>query len=258
MLDIVAVSLGLWALLFLVRGDWVWAGAVMGLSMLAKETMVVLVGVAAVYAFLQCPPGTPARHAARQAATVCFFVGVSAFIVFMAGLQVYDSAYGAFPTAFHHVARMFRHNRAIAAPPPSDALHPIQWLSGFTPIGYFVTSTPVGSLRRVYIQYMGQPNLVIVLLAWLALPFSMPLVKRRDPNAVLHVVLFLMSLAFYIGVAFTRITYPYYMLAWIPSLCVLVAVFLAQFPRAVIVTYGVGVVLWFLFWFPRNLLTLGG
>jgi 4-amino-4-deoxy-L-arabinose transferase-like glycosyltransferase len=258
MLDIVAVTLGLWALLLLVRGKWVWTGAVIGLSMLAKETMALLVGVATVYAFLQCPAGTSWRHASRQAATVLFFVAVSAFIVFMAGLQIYDSAYDAFPTSFAHVARMIRHNHAIGAPALPDAVHPMQWFSGFTPSGYFVTSSAIGKdLRRTYVQYLGQPNLVVTLLVWLALPFSIPLVKRKDPNAVLHVVLFLMTWALFIGVAFARITYPYYMLVCIPSLCVLVAVFLARFPRAVVVTYGVGVVVWFLFWFPINLLSLG-
>jgi predicted membrane-bound dolichyl-phosphate-mannose-protein mannosyltransferase len=255
MLDIVAVTLGLAALLLLVRREWVWTGAVVGLAMLAKETMAVLVVVAAVYAALQSPPGTSARKAAREAGAVLFFVGVSAFVVFMAGLQIYDSAYDAFPTAFAHVARMIRHNRAIAAPAFSDAVHPWQWFSGFTPSGYYVTSTAIGKdLRRTYVQYMGQPNLVVVLLVWLALPFSMPLVKARNPNATLHVVIFAVSWAFFAATAFARITYPYYMLALIPSLCVLVAVFLSRLPRAMVLTCLVGGVLWFLAWFPVNML----
>ncbi len=258
MLDIVAITLGLWALLLLVRGDWVWAGAVIGLAMLAKETMALLVGVAILFAFLQCPPGVSRRHAARQAATVGFFVAVSAFLVFMAGLQIYDSAYDAFPTSFHHVARMIRHNRGIGSPPLSEAIHPMQWFSGFTPSAYYVTSAVVGKgLRRTYLQYLGQPNLLVVLLVWLALPFSLPLIKQKNPNVVLHTVLLLGSWISFAGVAVVRITYPYYMLVAIPSICVLVAVFLRQCPRRVVVTYGVGVVLWFLFWFPRNLLTLG-
>ena len=255
MLDIVAVTLGLAALLLLVRGEWVWTGAVVGLAMLAKETMAVLVVVAAVYAALQCPPGSSARRMAREAGSVLFFVGVSAFVVFMAGLQIYDSAYDAFPTSFAHVARMIRHNRAIAAPAFSDTVHPWQWFSGYTPSGYYVTSTAIGKdLRRTYVQYMGQPNLVTVLLIWLALPFSMPLLKARNPNAVLHVVLFVASWAFFAAVAFSRITYPYYMLALIPSVCVLVAVFLSRLPRAVVLTCCVGVILWFLAWFPVNML----
>lgn len=258
MLDIVAVTLGLAALLLLVRGEWVWTGAVVGLSMLAKETMVALVGVAAVYAALQCPPGTSARRAAREAGMVLFFVGVSALVVFMAGLQIYDSAYDAFPTSFHHVAVMFRYNKAIPVPALSDAVHPWQWFSGYTPSGYFVTSAAIGKdLKRTYVQYMGQPNLVTVLLIWLALPCSMPLVKQRDRNAVLHVTLFALSWAMFAAVAFARITYPYYMLALIPSVCVLVAVFLSRMPRAAILTCAVGVVLWFMAWFPVNVLALG-
>jgi hypothetical protein len=173
----------------------------------------------------------------------------------MAGLQIYDSAYDAFPTAFAHVARMVRHNRAIAAPAFSDAVHPWQWFSGFTPSGYYVTSTAIGKdLRRTYVQYMGQPNLVTVLLVWLALPFCAPLVRARNANATLHVAIVAVSWVFFAAVAFARITYPYYMLALIPSICVLVAVFLLHLPRAVVVTCCVGVVLWFLAWFPVNLL----
>jgi 4-amino-4-deoxy-L-arabinose transferase-like glycosyltransferase len=258
MLDIVAVTLGLWALLLLVRGEWVWTGAVVGLAMLAKEMMVVLVGVAAVYAALRCAPGTTRREAARKAGSALFFVGVSAFVVFMAGLQIYDSAYRAFPNAFAHVARMIRHNRAISAPAFSDAVHPWQWFSGFTPSGYYVTSAAIGKgLERTYVQYMGQPNLVSVLLIWIALPFSIPLLRRRDPNALLHVIVFAVSWTFFAAVAFARITYPYYMLPLIPSVCVLVAIFLATLPRAVLATCLVGVLLWFLAWFPVNLLARG-
>ena len=256
MLDIVAVALGLASLLLLVRGEWVMAGAVVGLSMLAKESMGLLVGVAAAFVFLRRQPGTPVRQALRQAGEAAFFVGAGALVVFMAGLQIYDSAYGGFPTAFHHVAHMVEYNRAIEAVPLSEAAGPLRWFSGFTPAPYFVTSTPIGKdLQQTYIQYVGQPNLVVVLLAWLALPAAFPLVRRRDPHAALHVALFLLSWGFFIAVALVRITYPYYMLVMIPSLCALVAAWLARLPRSVILTYAVGVVVWFLFWFPVNLLS---
>ena len=255
MLDIVAVTLGLAALLLLVRREWVWSGALVGLAMLAKETMAVLLPVAAVYALLQCRPGSSVRMAAREAGAALFFAGASAAVVFLAGLQIYDSGYDAFPNAFAHLARMVQHNRAIAAPALSDTIHPWQWFSGFTPSGYFITSTMIGKdVRRTFVQYMGQPNLVAVLLIWLALPFSAPLVKRRDPNAALHVSVLALSWTFFAAVAFTRITYPYYMLVMMPSVCVVVAVFLSRLPRAVVACGLAGVVLWFLTWFPINLL----
>jgi hypothetical protein len=47
------------------------------------------------------------------------------------------------------------------------------------------------------------------------------------------------------------------MLVCLPSICVLCATFLVELPRGVVLTYGIGVVMWFLAWFPRNLLTLG-
>jgi predicted membrane-bound dolichyl-phosphate-mannose-protein mannosyltransferase len=255
MLDIVAVTIGLWALLYLVRGEWVWAGAVVGLAMLAKETMALLIGVAAIYAWACGARDTAWRQAARRAGAALFFVGVSAGVVFLAGLQVYDSAYDAFPNAFAHLARMIAHNRAIAAPALSDAVHPWQWFSGFRPSPYFVTSTAVSrDLQRVYVQYLGQPNLVILLLTWLAVPVLLGSARRRDPAVLLHAAILFVSLAFFSAVAFARITYPYYMLVTIPSVCVLVAVFLSRFPRPVLVAYGAGVVLWWMAWYPVNLL----
>jgi 4-amino-4-deoxy-L-arabinose transferase-like glycosyltransferase len=257
MLDIVAVSLGLLALLWFVRGEWVWAGAVVGLSMLAKEVTALLIGILPLFALLQCPKAL-SRSALRQAGRVAFFVGASAFIVFMTGLQIYDSLYHTFPTAFAHVAHMLRYNRAIASPPLSDAVQPFQWFSGFTPSGYFVTFATISKdVKRTFVQYYGQPNLVVVLLVWLALPFSFPAVRRKDPNATLHTLLLLVPFAFFLGLAHWRITYPYYMLVCLPSICVLCATFLAGLPGRVIWVYGLGVVMWFLVWFPRNLLTLG-
>jgi dolichyl-phosphate-mannose-protein mannosyltransferase len=258
MLDIVAVSLALLALLVFLRGEWVYAGAVVGLSMLAKEITVLLLVVLPLFALIQSPKAST-RGALGDALRVGFFVTVSAFVVFMAGMQIYDSAYGAFPTSFHHVAQMFRYNRAISSPPPADAVRPFQWFSGFAPSGYFLSFTDLGKgATRYYVQYFGQPNLVVLLMVWLAVPFSWPRVRRRDPNATLHVLMFLVPFLFFLALAEWRITYPYYMLVFLPSICVLVAVFLAELPRRVVLTYGVGVVLWFLIWFPWNLLALVG
>ncbi len=255
MLDIVSISLALLALLLFVRGEWVWTGAVVGLSMLAKEMTVLLLAVLPLFALLQSRKAL-SREALGRAGEVGFFVSVSALVVFMGGLQAFDSAYHAFPTSFHHVAHMLRHNQAIAAPPASDAVQPFQWFSGFIPSGYLLSFTDVGNgMKRYLIQYYGQPNLVVVLLVWLAVPFAMPRVRRKDPNATLHVLLFLVSFVFFVALAQWRITYPYYMLIGLPSLCVLAAVFLGQFPRGVVFTYAAGAVLWFLIWFPRNLLT---
>jgi 4-amino-4-deoxy-L-arabinose transferase-like glycosyltransferase len=256
MLDIVAVSLGLLALLVFLRGEWVWAGAVIGLSMLAKEITALLLVILPLFALLQSPKAF-SRRALDHALKVGFFVAVSALVVFMAGLQIYDSSYHAFPTALHHVARMFRHNQAIASPPPADAVRPFQWFSGFAPGGYFLTFTDLGNgAKRYFVQYFGQPNLVVLLMVWLAVPFSWPRLKRKDPNATLHALVFLVPFVFFLGMAEWRITYPYYMLVCLPSICVLTAVFLAELPRRVILTYGAGVVMWFLIWFPWNLLNL--
>jgi predicted membrane-bound dolichyl-phosphate-mannose-protein mannosyltransferase len=256
MLDIPAVAIALLALLVFVREQWVWAGALVGVSMLAKETTVLLVGVLPLFVWARSA-NRFTREAVRQTLGAAFFVAASALMVFLAGMQVYDWLYSPYPTAFHHVAAMLHHNNAIAAPPAADAVRPFQWFSGFAPSGYLLTFADVGGgMKRYYVQYFGQPNLVVVLLIWLALPFSLPALRRRDPNITLHALLFAASIVFFVAISAWRITYPYYMLIALPSLCVLCAGFLAELPRAVVVTYAVGVLMWFLAWFPRNLLTL--
>jgi 4-amino-4-deoxy-L-arabinose transferase-like glycosyltransferase len=257
MLDVPAVSLGLLGLLLFVGGRRVWAGVAVGLAMLAKEVAVLFAVVLTLFAWLDSPDprsGDAVRRAARSGGLVT----AAALVVFLAGMQAYDSATGAAPSAFDHLARMYRHNQAIAAPPPGDAVRPFQWFSGFPPSGYLLTFTELaGGAKRYYVQYFGQPNLVVTLMVWLALPAALVTARRGNRHSTLHLLAFLVPFACFFALAAWRITYPYYMLFCLPSLCALVASFAATLPRPVAIGYAAGVVLWFLTWFPRNLLTLG-
>ena len=256
MLDIVAVSLGLLALLLFVRGEWVWAGAIIGLSMLAKEITILLIGILPLFTLLQSPKAL-SRPALRQAGRVAFFVAVSAGVVFMTGLQIYDSLSHAFPTAFAHVARMIRHNRAIAAPPLSDAVQPFQWFSGFTP------SAVLRHLRR---HQQGRQTDVR--------PGPRPAESRHPAPRVAGAAVLASGRAAQgperdasrpAGPRAARLLPgPRPVADYVPLLHARVPAehlrAVRDVPRGapagVILAYGLGVVMWFLAWFPRNLLTL--
>lgn len=256
MLDIVGISIALMALyLFFIR-EWVWCGAVLGVSMLAKEVTGIFLIVFVLFKIMMHPK--PLTVASLTEAGKMFFYTTSAsLVVFMGGMQIYDSIFYAFATSFDHVARMIHHNRAIMTAPISDATHPLQWFSGFLPSPYFVTTTTLnGGLKRNIVQYYGEPNHVVLLLIWLALPFCLFKIRFKNQLVLFHSLVFIISYAFFIYVAHSRITYPFYMLLAMPSLCVLVALFLTQFSRSVVLFYCVGVLSWFVFWFPKNVFLL--
>jgi hypothetical protein len=56
----------------------------------------------------------------------------------------------------------------------------------------------------------------------------------------------------FILIAQIRVTYPFYMLLFIPSQCILSALALSRLPRGVMLTFCVGVLAWFFYGFPRN------
>ncbi len=253
MLDIIAFFFALLGLyLFVIDRLWL-AGVALGLGMLGKEVVPLVILALVPYLLLrqEKPLSRPALKAAAKPALI---VGLTAAAVFLIGLGIYDAAYDAFPSPFHHVARMVKHNRAIESPRMSDTIHPLRWFSGFPDAPYFVTSVQVkgASIKRQIMQYLGQANLLVLLFPWLAIPLVWPDVRQRKPLELLNLMLFGLSYAFFIAMAYARITYPFYMLILIPSVCTLNALALMKLPRNAVVAYCLGVLGWFFYWFPRN------
>jgi 4-amino-4-deoxy-L-arabinose transferase-like glycosyltransferase len=256
LLDIIAVFFALMGVYFFVRDNKIASGIAFGLGMLSKETIILFIPAIVLYAaFTQ--EKIWSKPALKTAGKVCLTVGLTSIIVFLVGLNAYDLTYNAFPSAVQHVARMVKHNQAIEAPRFSDVIHPIRWFSGYIPDPYFLTTVKIKDYRRSFAQYYAEPNLVVLLLIWLALPAAIMSAWKKERLELLNLLIFGIIFLAYIVLAFARITYPFYMLLIIPSICAINATFLVKMPRSVLITYGIGVLLWFIFWFPRNVFTLG-
>ena len=173
-------------------------------------------------------------------------------MVFLLGLAAYDWTYGAFPTPLQHIAYMISANKDIGVPDPL-AVHPVQWFSGFYPTPYYLkTRTTNNQITSLPVKYLGQPNMVVLLLIWLALPAAIANALKKNPLDLFSTLW--LGIVYFTFVAFTLIRLPYahYMLLLTPALCMINARFLARLPRYIILTYCLGVLLWFIVWFPVN------
>ncbi|XXX73322.1 phospholipid carrier-dependent glycosyltransferase [Sorangium sp. So ce134] len=253
MLDIPAFFFAMLGVYLFTGQRWWLSGVALGIGMLAKG-VVAMVFIALVLYVLLRQEQWLSKAALKVTARAGFSVGISAALTFLAGLSIYDVAYEAFPSPLHHIASMIKYHRAIGSPRLSDSVHPLRWFSGFPDSPYFVTSIQAedGSIPRYILQYMGQPNLVILLFTWLALPLVWPEVRKRHPLALLALLLIGVPYLLFILVAHIRVTYPFYMLLFIPSQCILSALALSRLPRGVMLTFCAGVLAWFFYGFPRN------
>ncbi len=256
LLDIIAVFFSVLGIYLFVYNRKTLSGIAFGLGLLSKETVLLVIPALVLYTvFVQ--PRVWSKDSLKAGLKVCLSVGLTAIIVFLVGLNAYDVTYDAFPTPFHHISRMVRHNQAIEAPRFSDVVHPLRWFSGFIPDPYFLTTVKVGNHKRSFAQYYSQPNLVVLLLIWLALPYALANAWKKEPLELLNLLVVAIVFVAYVVLASARITYPFYMLLFLPSLCIINATFLARLQKPVLICYGLGVLAWFIFWFPRNIFTIG-
>jgi 4-amino-4-deoxy-L-arabinose transferase-like glycosyltransferase len=257
LLDVIAIFFALLGVYLFVCGRKIPAGIALGIGMLGKETVLLVIPPLILYsAFMQGKFWS--KEALKTAVKVGLAICIPAIIVFLVGMNAYDLTYDAFPTPFHHIARMVKHNQAIEAPRFSDVIHPIRWFSGFIPDPYFLTTVNIGNgIKRSFAQYYNMPNLAVLLVIWLALPYAFANARKKEPLELLNLLIIGFIFFAYIVLAFSRITYPFYMLLFLPSICIINATFLERMPKTVLITYGIGVLAWFIFWFPRNVFTIG-
>jgi dolichyl-phosphate-mannose-protein mannosyltransferase len=258
MLDIIAFFFAMAGVyLFMLNRLWL-AGIALGIGMLAKETVLFIVIALVAYTLLK-QEKIWSKETLKKGWNVGFVVCLAALLTFLLGLGIYDTSYNAFPSPLHHVARMIKHNEAISAPRMSDAVHPLRWFSGFPAASYFVTSVAVsgGSMKRMIMQYLGQANLIVLLFLWLSVPLLWPEIRQKKPLELLNVLLIAVPFLIFTAIAYSRITYPFYMLIFIPSVCIINALALVKLPRNVVIVYCLAVLVWFFYWFPMNPLALG-
>lgn len=253
MLDIIAHFFALLGVYVFLRGKLALAGLIIGVSMLAKEVTILTIPVLVLYEIFR-QTQVLSRKTFKTALLVGIKMSVPAAIIFLAGLGVYDVAYNAFEGPFHHLARFKEHNDAIGSKKLGDAdVHPLQWFTGFLPADYFVTSVKVGDKIMHYsVQYRSQPNLLILMLLWITIPIAFTNARKKNPLELLNFIFFVVVYIAMVAVSFSRITYPFYMVQIIPSICILNACFLSRLPKSVLIIYLIGVLASFVFWFPIN------
>ncbi|MBJ6765779.1 glycosyltransferase family 39 protein [Myxococcaceae bacterium JPH2] len=253
MLDIPAFFFAMLGVYLFTGQRWWLSGLALGIGMLAKGVVAMVFIVLVLYVWISQERWL-SKAALKATARVGFSVGIPAALCFLAGLGIYDIVYGAFPSPLHHLASMASYHRTLGSPGVSDSVHPLHWFSGFQNSPYFVTSMQVedGSIPRYVLQYLDQPNLVILLFIWLALPLVWSDIQERHPLALLAFLLVGVPYLLFILIAHVRVTYPFYMLVFVPSQCILSALALSKLPRGAMLTFCVGVLAWFFYGFPRN------
>ncbi|NOJ80400.1 glycosyltransferase family 39 protein [Myxococcus xanthus] len=253
MLDIPAFFFAALGVYLFTGQRWWLSGLALGIGMLAKG-VVAMVFIALVFYVLVSQERWLSKAALKVTARIGFSVGIPAALSFLVGLGIYDVVYQAFPSPLHHIASMANYHQTIGSPGMSDSVHPLRWFSGFPNSPYFVTSTGAedGSIPRYILQYLDQPNLVILLFAWLAIPLVWSDIRERHPLVLLASLMIGVPYLLFILVAQVRVTYPFYMLLFVPSQCILSALALSKLPCRVMLTFCTGVLVWFFYWFPRN------
>ena len=259
------------------RGFWkfdnlILSGLILALAGLSKETAVFLFAALLTYhtAFF--------RGGVKAWAYSLAKIAIPAGIVFIVGLQVYDSLYTqpSLPTFFQHMQFMLKYGASLTGPGWTDDLlksfiTPLNWLTYYTPIAYLVTHVTVSSAQSnivyVGVGYFGVTNMMMV---WMVF-FWVPLVvnrwarggeKARSPAAesegdlkagVFALVWFLWGYLPYVGLwLYGRVTYPFYILPAVPALALGTAYFTTRewFSSRLATVYLVANFAWFFWYFP--------
>ncbi len=247
MLDIIAVFLGLIAIYLFLLEKYAVSGILLGLAILSKETAILIIPVLVVYSWFIHPK-------AKLVWKPCLKICLSALIIFIAGLWIYDASIGAYPTPAHHLVDMFRLQGNIEIPNQELAINPGYWFLVFKPAPYLLISSGIkDGAKHVIYQYLGKPNLFVLLAAWISVPFAFILARKGNKLAILNLLFFGIIYAIFLISSIFRVTYPFNMLLLIPSLTILNALLLTKLPKPAVIAYCIGVLAWFVIWFPVNL-----
>lgn len=298
-LDVPAVFFGL-AAFFAYFADLRWwrldryviSGILLGAAGLSKETAVFTVGALVTYIFLF----EEGNRIVRLLSSVKVLLVVGA--VFIGGLQAFDStlAAGAFPTFVQHVSYMLSYGSSLIADklacqpttgywclypnnPGGAPILPTDWLTYYSPTGYFVVTVSSAAAKYVSIGYYGVTNLLetwstfiwaplvaYTLFRWyrsrgegspaLDAPVSSPIRAPLSGDlrlATFALVFFLWEYVPYIFLMGAgRVTYPFYFVAAVPAVALGAAYWISRswFPRSLMYVYLGAAFFFFLVYFP--------
>jgi 4-amino-4-deoxy-L-arabinose transferase-like glycosyltransferase len=267
--DTLGVLFGLAGIYALVREAHLSAGILFGIAFLSKETMVIFLPIAAAYTLLT-QPRLRSRKALRAIGNCIMKVIVPALLVFTAGLWAHDLVLNGFETPWEHVQNIASYHAAVSNtkavyndgfgefrtavtttelrdPQP----HPLRWFTLFEPRLYYIkTVEHRGEPAKVVAHYQGMPNMIILWLVWLAFPLALVQAWKKKPLDILMSLWFVIGYIAFILLAEIRITYPYYMLFFMPALCIMNACLLERLPRLAQHAYLLAALALFVYWFP--------
>jgi len=249
------------------------SGAILGLSILSKETGVFLLGTLVTYHVLFA--GGPLRTRAKGAIEL---VGAS-LVIFAIGLQVYDSLYTTYPVFTDQIRYILSFGSSFRSPTPLPILGilannqlvrnfvigaqgcmscarsgPFDWLTLYYPISFL--SLP----QQNFTFYLtADVPLVWAVYAWVPLSvlslwrFRGGLGAGPARLGAFALIWFLWNYVPYIVLyAFGRYMFVWYLIPAVPAIS-LGAAYLSTrgwFPRWLLVAYVAVVVIWFLVFFP--------
>ncbi len=247
------------------------AAVAFGFAALSKETSIILLfALIAIHLLL----GEGSRGL-RLYVTAEIFLTVA--LVFIVGLQVYDSLFGAgaATTFLGQIGFILKYGSSLTGSGWTDTLlhtpiTPLNWMTYYSPIGYLVTTVTVTSASTHYnyisVGYYGITNQFEVWLTYLwgaytvylwrktrAVPLATEEEVRDFKLARVALVWFLVVYLVYVALfVYGRVTYPYYIIEAVPAIAMGCAYFLTRswFPPTVAYVLLIGVFAWFFLFYP--------
>jgi 4-amino-4-deoxy-L-arabinose transferase-like glycosyltransferase len=264
------------------------SGALLGLSILSKETAIFVVAALLTFHLVL------GNGSIKSRLFSCAKIGLVSVLIFCAGLQVYDSLLtgGQVPTFISHIQFMLSYGSSLTCPPFNcpGAFHdangatitPLNWLLYYTPTTYFGSSVRVcsGSSCQSYstLAYYGTTNMVETWSTFVWAPIAAwvfyRLIRKKRESTTLEqfgfsttakityqeselasfaLIVFCWNYFPYILLFLAgRVTYPFYFLVAVPSVALGAGYLITRqgVPRIVAIALVVAAFAWFFVYFP--------
>ncbi len=261
---------------------FVLAGVFMGLAGLSKETAIFL------FAALLSYHAIFSRGSFRDWVSSSLKMAIPAGVVFVVGLQIYDSLYaGAFPSFLQDIQFVLSYGSGLLGPGWTDPvlnspITPLSWLTFYSPVGYFLThvtqtiTSGSSQSQLVYtdVGYYGITNMLVVwtVFAWAPYVLYQAIKRRRLAGGVsdagsralqtglFALIWFAWTYIPYLALwIYGRVTYPFYFLPAIPALAIGSSYFITRswFSSKIALVYLLAVCGWFfLFYSDKSFLPI--
>lgn len=262
-LDAPAMTFMLAASILILRKRYDLGGFFLGLALLCKLTSVFsYLGIAA---FLVLSAGRAKSF--RKTIESCLRIGVTALVVFLAGLWAYDSLYSAFAkNPLSHISYMLTYHSSLKYQDPKEVILPLQWinpLDPFVPMPFYVITTTetAGGILKVYhpVAYYGIYS-PLWWSIWVVVSLNLFHILREvrgksfERTRLFTLTWILASFLPYVFLAYlmSRWVYPFYFYPTLPGLYIGLSSHLnkRKYSKLVIASTVILQAFWFILWFP--------